>query len=830
MGSLNKYFQLNRFIKIFCESAEKKVFLFFLIILFSQNSNSQTVIKGRIVDNDQNFITFSVLELLKPDTITVFNTLQTDTLGYFYFETKEDSLFLLISSFGFIKKLVPVKTLIPVKTLNLMKSDNGVIDLGNISLEFEYKNITEVAIVANKKLIERKIDRIVFNVENSVFTQGGTLLELLGKNPMLRVSQSDITMIGKSGAHVMINNKMIYLSSEDVINFLSTISSDEIKQIEIITNPSSSHDAEGNSGIINIITKKKKTPGLNGNVSHSYTQAFYATQDLKSAINYRRGKINVFGNGNIMNGSTRPVEHLTSNYSTVHMDQYDYRKKHNSGGNLFGGFDFDINDKSAFSMLYSYTNNNVSAIDRVKSNLSNSSGVVDSVISTFGVANFKTISNSVNANYITYLDTNWKKKINVDLDYFNYTNDRDRNLTMNKFINLTNNEFKAGVINVSSYQAISVGTFKFDFDTPFRKYYLSMGCKGTIINSLSDNSLTFTYIDAANNSIQNNVFKYRENTEAVYFSAKRQFEKFEFQVGLRGEQTIVHGLSESTNEKVYRNYFKLFPTTFFMYKLNSNNYLTLSYGKRIGRPGYYELNPFRTYTTQYNYSEGNPFLLPTFSHNLELSYTLKDKYIFTLFNSNTINYFSQAPIVQPDGKTIAYYQQNIGNIYSFGTYMIIPFKVASFWEGSGTMYLYNYNLKSIYINQSTITQNVVSFNFNNQFRFGKNKKLVGELSAYLVPPGMREGLYKLGGIYLVNAGLKYNFLNKKALLSFGINDIFHLASPRAYITTPTVDLAIRNRYDTRNFRIAFTYKFGNKTLSGKRERETSNTDEKGRVK
>ena len=168
--------------------------------------------------------------------------------------------------------------------------------------------IQEVEILAKKKLIERKVDRLVFNVENSISATGGDALDALKVTPGLKVQNDQISMIGKGNMLVLINDRPTQLSGDDLISYLKTLKSDEIKKIEVITNPPSKYTAEGNSGVLNIITKNAKKNTWNSTIRSVYQQATYATGSIGGNFNLQKNKLTFSSSINYLNGSNAPVE------------------------------------------------------------------------------------------------------------------------------------------------------------------------------------------------------------------------------------------------------------------------------------------------------------------------------------------------------------------------------------------------------------------------------------------------------------------------------------------------------------------------------------------
>jgi len=243
----------------------------FPLFLFSQNK-----ITGQILDSENNPVEFATINLQTKDSI-LLKTEFSDENGKFDIEEKQGNYLLDISYLGN-----------PLFTQEIEL--NNKVDLGIIKVENSI-TLQEIIISKEKKLIEKKIDRLVFNVENSVAATGGDVLDILKITPRIKVQNDQISMIGKSGMAVMIDDRMTYLSGSDLANYLRTLKSDEIKSIEVITNPPAKYSAEGNSGIINIVTKKLRQDAWNTTIRSVYQQATYATGLGGAGFNFKKNKI-----------------------------------------------------------------------------------------------------------------------------------------------------------------------------------------------------------------------------------------------------------------------------------------------------------------------------------------------------------------------------------------------------------------------------------------------------------------------------------------------------------------------------------------------------------
>lgn len=273
--------------------------LFLSIIVFFINPNAfaqQYQLKGKVVGSTSNTpVEWVNVVLVKNDSI--FSGTTTDSLGGFLITAPKGIYTLKLEYFG----EVAIN-----KELNILSN----VDLGILKIK-DSVQLQEIVIDVKKPLIQRKVDRLVFKVGNSISATGGDAIDALKVTPSLRVQNDQISIIGKSGVSVMIDDKLVQLSGDDLFSFLKTIKSDDIESIEVITTPPAKYEVEGNSGIVNIKLKETKQNYISGNLNTSYTQATYPLGNLGGGLNYQKDRLTVSSNLNYQNGSIAPYQEYT---------------------------------------------------------------------------------------------------------------------------------------------------------------------------------------------------------------------------------------------------------------------------------------------------------------------------------------------------------------------------------------------------------------------------------------------------------------------------------------------------------------------------------------
>ncbi|RUT68373.1 TonB-dependent receptor [Flavobacterium cupreum] len=792
----------------------KNYFIAVLILtLLPVLSYSQIKIKGQILNSENKPVEFVEVLLCSSDSIVIKSEFS-DENGNFTIETNIGNYRLKISQLG---KIMFERNIELSKDLNLE------------TIKVNTTNQLQTVVVKNKKkLIERKVDRLVFNVENSISAIGGDATDALKVTPGLRIEEDQISMIGKSGMSVMIDDKLIKLSGDDLISFLKGIPSGNIKSIEVISNPPAKYDAEGNSGIVNIRLKKAKTNSISGNLKTSYSQAKYPLGTLGGGLNYQKDKLTVTSNINYNNGSTAPYQEYTIFYPKY--TWFETNKVRSFQNNLSGGvtLDYQINSKTTMGLQYSGASNKPIRKGLNTSNITNNNFVLDSLIVTPSRLEIERNTQSVNFHIVTKIDSTGQK-LSADVDYFKYTSDLNNKFSSNTFLpngNKVPNRYIAA--NNLSNQDIDIYSAKVDYDLPLKWADLSFGGKVSFI----DNSSTVSYFNTANpdpiyDPSKSNIFDYTENTQAVYISGSKSLsKKWDVQLGLRLENTQTKGFSETLNQTNENDYLKLFPTLYLTYKSSENSTFGFNYNRRIDRPGFSKLNPFRFYTSSFNYTEGNPFLQPYFTDNIEFSNTYKNLYssVYAYYLKNgfdEVAFVSAGSITQIVRPINFYTEKSIGWVESY------TFNKWKWWESNNQLNVYYSQTTSDIPNVlPNIESWTCSFNSTNVFTLNKAKTIKSELNFTGKTPAT-AGSYRTSGFYYFDMGFSFLFLKNKLQTSVNFLDLFRTQKKTFTQNVNGIKQENYDYRDTQKVRISLVWNFGKSLKTPKKK--LSNEEEKKRT-
>lgn len=702
------------------------------------------------------------------------------------------------------------------------------IDLGMIVLSRKAIDLDEVVIKTQKKTIVQKTDRLVYNLENTIVTTGGNALGAINTAPGVVVQNNSINILGKGASRVMIDGRMVELSGEELNNFLRSIAAGDIKNVEIITNPPAKYDANGTGGIININLKKGVRDSWKNTATLSYDQNKFGIYTVRNSFFYNKNNFRFSVSGNAKTGYKNATEDLKLSFpdGLQHMKSTSKMNEENLSGKI--ALAYDISGHTTIGIQYLRDGSNPNFKSDVTILNYTPENTLNNVLINNGFNDKYTGSESYNFHLVTQLDS-LGKKLSVDADYFKYDSDFDRDFTTKNYTpDMVFVSLDQSGKNVSD-QDIENKSIKADMEHPFEFLNLSYGAKISFIKS-SSGLLYYNTINenAELDSNQSNQFAYKENNQAVYISGEKTFNgAFTVQIGLRAENTQTSGYSANVNHRIENRYLKLFPTFYLSYKKDDNNSINFNYGKRINRPRFELLNPFRTYINSNSYSEGNPFLQPSFSNNFELSHSYKELLrtsVFLNFINDgygvifTSNPATNTQVVTRDNYYIST-SYGIGENYSAG--------ITEWWQNETSLYVLGSKTRfTSAIN--AIPTNGLQFDFStsNTFSLGETTKLQVEYT-YTAP--YKVGLYSVGYASGLNIAFKQNLLSKNMQVAVLVNDVFNTAYLKDFASVVNgVKQVYSQNESSRFFRVSLIYNFGNNKIDLK-QRSFGNEDEKRRI-
>lgn len=811
----------------------KKIFTLGAFLFCVIAAGAQTI-TGSVTDEQGKAIQSATVSLLRAKDSALVKAAVSDASGLYEFANAKPG-----------KYVISVLMVGYQKTFSaLLDLNNGDVKVPSLALRASAREMNEVVVVSKKPFIETKIDKTVVNVEASPSSAGATAMDILEKSPGVSVnSDGAISLRGKAGVIVMLDGKPSYMSPTDLANLLKNMPASSLDQVEIMTNPSARYDASGNSGIINIKTKKGRNNGFNGNFTVGATASFlhyngamYVQPKSQNSFNfnYRQDKFNFFGsyNPNFFRG--RGFMNIDRNfYNAGTLDGSSSLTTAFKFGNfnqtLKLGLDYQADKKNVFGVVVSGFAFDGHPTPITSSVIKDKNGTVQSSLESL------TNNNNSFKNFTGNL--NWKhsfdsagKELTADFDYLTYRNTSNMLLTTNAY-NAAGSPVGAPIY-LKGYlpSDINIFSFKSDYTMPIKNGRFEAGVKTSLVRN--DNLVDYSRQLSDKSWVadaRSNHFVYDENINAAYLNINQQIKKWTIQGGLRLENTIAKGRQVSNDSTFKRNFTNLFPSIFVSYAFDKDNQLTASFSRRITRPNYQDLNPFTYFLDSLTYRVGNPYLLPQFTRNYELSYALKSKFIFTLNYNNTNDVISQ--ILKQNTATKVTYNtsENVARFTNYGLSITAPATFTSWWNASFFTNIYNNRYVGVY-NADPIDVSFTSFTVNvtNSFTLNKKKGFTGEVSGFYRYKSVDQ-LAVIEPVYQMNIALQKQVMQGKGSLRLNIRDPFAWQKFTAQVRYSDIDVRSNNVFDPRQLTATFTYRFGKTTQSAPRRKTGGAQDEQNRV-
>jgi outer membrane receptor protein involved in Fe transport len=705
--------------------------------------------------------------------------------------------------------------------------------------------LNEVNITAQKSTMQLGIDKKVFSVDQSLVSEGGSASDLLQNVPSVQTDiEGNVSLRGSTGVKVLIDGKPSLIAGGNVAQILQSIPASSIESVELITNPSAKYDAEGQSGIINIVLKKNKKLGLNGLVA--LTAGNRDNYNANTSLSYQNKKVNLYGNysyryGKRVGGGYSNITYLNSLNPTVFADQNTDSRSLDKGHNAKAGIDYYISDKSIVSLSAGF---NIRDNERNELLTINK---LDQQRLPVELSNRNNVNNGSGNSYDLNLDYSQKfKKPKEELTFnFGYSegeNDNDQLYSTSIY-----NQNGVGVtlpLVVQNNNGNGINrnyNIQADFALPIGKQAkIEAGYRSQFNNG--DNTTLATILNQTTNVNDidfslTNAFNSREQIHAIYANYQNQIKNFGYQIGLRGEDAALDTRSGSFNRANTLEYTparvaykRIYPSVFLTQKLEGEQQIQLSYSRRVNRPRGWDTNPFLDVSDPLNYRQGNPNLKPEDVHAFELSYSKYWKKI-TLISS--VYYRQTNDVIQrvrsipnEQGITITT-PENLTRNNSSGVELIAKVDALKAWNFTGNVNLYQSKLIGV-PSLGIIENSGFSWNANLTNNFVLPYRITLQVRAeYRAAEVMAQG--KRNAMYGIDAGAKYDFKNKKSSLSLNVRDVFN--TRRWSMTTSTQGTIIDfQRYMQGTMaNLTYSYRFGqtdfNRKTPKKSEQQESRPDE-----
>lgn len=683
-------------------------------------------------------------------------------------------------------------------------------DAGTVELDAEAQTLEEAVVTSRRPVVERQIDKLVLTVANSVMAQNSTALEVLRKAPGLAVdSDGNITLNGQSVA-VWVDNRPTYLSGQELSALLEGTEGSTIDRIEIIDQPSSKYDAEGSGGIVNIITKKNFLKGFNGSLRTAYRQYlekdFYYSASGSLNLNYRNDVINTYVNmsSNGSKGFYSLVEETTTpgNYYRL-SDMIGVSKGFNQ--NVKAGIDFFIDKKNILGIIGNLALQNGRDGQDGYTQENNNGAIITSILN--GDDKGHRVNGSGNLNYSHYFNDNGHE-LTLNADYLGHASTPEQQVnTCFSFLSAPSKADSLDAYRNLSGQYITVLSAKADYALPVGKS-MKLEAGGKIAVSHADNEIVCNDSSAGGwikNPKLSDDFTYRETIGALYATwGWRINDHWNVKGGLRWEHTASEGQWRSADTVTTRAYNDFFPTVFLGYNPAQQHSLTLSYTRRIRRPNYWHLNPFRRYISAYSFTEGNPELSPEYVHRLNLSYTGFRMFNTGVMYSTTNGQINQIPSFDEITHASGYRQDNFGKMaMAVGWVSLSELSLTAWW----TLTI-NVNAGYLYNEDGDYKKETFFYQGYGSTTFQPAKTWKVEIEYNLQGPAA-WGYFNTKAQHIASIGVQKTLWNNKGSVSLYVNDVFATQNNDLTIQKDGIDRDIVQRQNSRSVRASFSYRFGN---------------------
>lgn len=675
-------------------------------------------------------------------------------------------------------------------------------DLGNIKLLPQAQELANVVVTANKPLMQMSIDRKVFNVSQSITSVGGTAVDVMKNVPSVNVDIDGNVTLRNATPQIFVDGRPTTLT-------LDEIPADEIESIEIITNPSAKFDASGGgAGILNIVMKKNKKPGYNGNI-----RAGVDTRGGTNAggnINIRQGKINFFASGNYFHFKSKGtsvidrVDDINDLTANLHQTSKPTRNGKMAGGNV--GFDYFIDNRNTLTVSGGIRKG-VFGGDELM-NILRDTTVNGLTTETHGTSNSNSTFTWNNYNGKLSFKHNFAKPnkyITADANYDYSKNSNDQDIAT-QYYNADNTPtaplYDQKTIGNGTSNNVTIQT---DYSNPVTdKIKIEAGLRAAMRNSNSDNmNFLMNTSTGKYETVEglNSNYKYSDNVYAGYMTFSQKIDNFTYQLGGRLESSKYTGELIDSSEKFGNSYpLSFFPSVFLTQKINDKQDIQLNYSRKINRPNFWQLIPYYDFSDPLNISVGNASLVPEFTNLFELSYDLNmrngNNFIATAYYRRSTDlisryqYWDKNPNPAYNDSVFISSYVNANSSQAYGLEVTSMNKIAAWWTLTTNINLYNSqingsNLGSNLSNQKLSWFGKINSTFTLPARF--TLQITGDYtSKTILPPGRSgsSGNHWGGGdlstangyslpIYGFDGALKKDFLKDKSMsVSLSINDIF----------------------------------------------------------
>jgi len=783
--------------------------LFLSISAFSQNSQKIGTIQGKVVSITNETLPYASVILKDSNQKLVEGTVTDENGGFTFTKVAVGSYNLEVQYIGFVSN---------TRSVSISKLTRKV-NLSSIQLKEDGTTLDEVVIQGETSEVTLKLGKKVFNVGKDLSSQNGSATDVLGNVPSVNVSPTGVVSLrGNSNVQIMINGRRSALTQSQA---LEQISADLIKSVEVITNPSAKYAASGAAGIINIILKKNRKAGINGQVR--LVSGIPDDYRAYGNINYKANKFNFFTNFGTRytdyEGTYTKQQVTTNNGITTSLNQDEDENRHDDGTMYYVGTDYSFNDKNTLTVAYYRNETKDTDVTYLSYDFSNAGSNTQSLFTT---GNSKEIRdyNQIEANYTKLFDTKGRRfTIDFQYDYWN----------SEKKWNLVTDETFPTTTSISTIQTRGTGetndlAFQADYSTPINKSTnFEAGAKFES-RDISNYFLAEELVNGNFETIDNidNTLNYKEKIASAYVQLNGKKNKVSYQFGLRLENTDVSINASDNSLDTDNTYTNIFPSATVGYEFKENLSGQLSYSKRINRPSLWFLNPFyelKDFTARFT---GNPSLKPTYTDAFEVSFIYN---INKLRLSPSVYYLNSKDVIQfetkKDGNGVFIQSPiNLDEEKRYGVELSASLSPLKWLRFNSDFNLYSYKQNGIIDGKDAgFSDNTWFVNFTTNIKVSKSTRM--QTSFYY--QGERSNAQiTTEPITNLNFGISTNILKNKGSIIFNASNILNTRTDIQEIVGTNYKINQERSRNAQRFSLSFVYKFNQKPSDKNRRANRSN--------
>jgi hypothetical protein len=803
-----------------------KMYILVVLLILSINISAQSVISGRIIDKDSIPMASATILLLNQSDSTYITGTTSDLDGQFEFlNLQPDNYLLSFCMMGFKKISIPQQI-----------EPNKNNELGDIVLEEDSYMLSTVTVTGKRTPVKVEPGKMTINLSSALLSTDGNVLDALRKLPGVIVQNDGaIILNGKAGANVLIDDKVTYLSGENLINYLRSIPTNSVENIELISQPSSKYDASGSSGLINIQKKKIKEQGINLAISSGLERGMRTRGNESLALSFRHNKLNIYADYSYNWGediielsvSGHYLDPATSLPLELRKDFVSDIERQYRGHYLKTGVDYDLSDKLTVGSYFSsnWLNRNKNELT-ISDFFNNDKAQSDSTLAALSTIDYSYTNIIGGANVIYKFAKTGKWDAAFDYQLFDQEDDQLLKSVFQTHIHPLKEDTMSG--KAKGDIKIYSGQTNLSYDVS-EKFAITTGLKSVFVNigsnALYKNRIAGNWQEDSNLSSN---FDYYENINAGYFQFNAKWSsRFSTEIGLRLENTYTKSNYSTTIQDTTfsKSYVHLFPTLMAQYQPSENQGLSVLYSRRIVRPNYRSMNPFVEVKDQFLYEQGNPGLKPEIIDNIEISCLFRKRYSFNVFYSHRKNPISLSFLVE-DSRVLVM-PLNLSNNNSYGLRVglnnLKPFKWwTAYINGSLTYKQFDWmRFGEIFKNEVTTPM----IHISNQFAlpYGWSGEALGFYSGEML-----EGQMKIEPLWTISLGIRKNLFKDKFSLYIYAQDIFHSNRPRVSVDSNYLYYTSKEKNDSQMIGISLSYRF-NRGREIKKSQNENRIEESKRI-